>query len=159
MTEAIQGPSIKDMASEVTSSIHSAAEAITGDGTKSGAQSALGSSVTESKKITDLDRDMIDVHSKQPMTTDFGHKISNTDNWLKIANDKATGPHLLEDQQAREKASTTNFVNVLTSKPFRRFIASIMNVFLSELFTLGDRLLSENLRFSKARRTLRLHLC
>jgi hypothetical protein len=113
MTEAIQVQSIKDMASEVTSGIHKAADAITDNGTKSGAQSALGSSGTESKKIKDLHRDMIDVHSNQPMTTDFGHKVSNTDNWLKIANDKATGPHLLEDQQAREKASAANFVTVL----------------------------------------------
>jgi hypothetical protein len=107
MTEAIQTQTIKDMASEVTQGLHKATEAVMGDGTKAGAQSSLGGSATESKKIKDLSRDMIDVHTKQPITTDFGHKVSNTDNWLKIASDKSTGPHLLEDQQAREKVNAT----------------------------------------------------
>ena len=99
--------SISNAASEITNVVNSAASAMTSNG-ESGkaAQSQLGSNGTESKKIKDLQRDMIDIHSSQPMTTDFGHKIANTDNWLKIASDKSTGPHLLEDQQAREKASS-----------------------------------------------------
>lgn len=78
------------MATEVSASLRKATEAIIGDR-------------PDSKKIKDLHRDTVDVHSDQPMTTDWGHKVSNTDNWLRIANEKSTGPNLLEDQQAREK--------------------------------------------------------
>jgi len=108
MAEAIQVQSIKKVASEVTDSLHKASETVTGDGGKAGAQSFLEAKGTESDKIKDLHRDMIDVHSSRSMTTDFGQKVSNTDNWLKIATEKHTGPHLLEDQQAREKASSAS---------------------------------------------------
>jgi hypothetical protein len=113
MTEAVQVQSIKNMASEITSGIQKVSEAVTGDGPKGGAQSSLGSHGTETKKVKDLDRNTIDVHSSQPITTDFGHKVSNTDNWLKIASDKSTGPHLLEDQQGREKVSYLTFAKVI----------------------------------------------
>lgn len=55
------------------------------------------------KKLADLSRDTADVHSTTPFTTDHGTKVSNTDNWLRIVDDKKTGPSLLEDQVAREK--------------------------------------------------------
>jgi hypothetical protein len=139
------------MTSEITNSLRQAAEAVTGNGSKEGAQSSLGSDGTESKKIKDLQRDMIDVHSSQPMTTDFGHKISDTDNWLKIASDKSTGPHLLEDQQAREKASAAALSTSSSDTPVCRFIASIMSAFLSVSFTPADLLLLANSRSSKAR--------
>lgn len=58
---------------------------------------------TQSAKIKDLERDMRDTHSSQPITTDFGQRVANTENWLKVASDKTTGPHLLEDHIAREK--------------------------------------------------------
>ena len=64
---------------------------------------AAGANGTESAKIQNFQHNMKDVHSGQPMTTDYGIKISNPDNWLKIASSQATGPHLLEDQVAREK--------------------------------------------------------
>lgn len=159
MTEAIQVKSVKDMASEVTDGLHKATEAVMGDGAKAGAQSSLRGSTTESKKIKDLTRDMIDVHTKQPMTTDFGHKVSNTDNWLKVASDKSTGPHLLEDQQAREKVNATAAPSSSWANLVSRFIASTMSVFPSELFTLEDLLLSANSHSSKAQRMLLLHLC
>lgn len=66
--------------------------------------SANGDS-TYSKKVGDLERDIKDQHSKQHMTTDFGSKIDDPDHWLKVANEDKIGPHLLEDQQARERAS------------------------------------------------------
>lgn len=37
------------------------------------------------------------------ITADFGTKQSNTDDWLRVANDKTTGPMLLEDVFGREK--------------------------------------------------------
>ena len=62
-----------------------------------------GRSVKASKKLEDMERDVIDVAKSQHMITDFGHKVSNTDNWLKVASKDQTGAHLLEDQVAREK--------------------------------------------------------
>ena len=45
-----------------------------------------------------------DVHNKNArITSDFGVKQSNTDDWLKIVNEDKTGPMLLEDLFVREK--------------------------------------------------------
>ncbi|KAL4895613.1 catalase A [Aspergillus ambiguus] len=58
---------------------------------------------SKDKKIVDLDPDTVDVHTKQPMTTDHGVRISNTDNWLRAVDNAHSGPSMLEDQIAREK--------------------------------------------------------
>jgi catalase len=60
-------------------------------------------SETEDGKFADMQKDTVDVHAKQHMTTDYGIKISDPDHWLRVADDKSTGPSLLEDQIAREK--------------------------------------------------------
>lgn len=54
-------------------------------------------------KIADLQKDTYELNDKTHMTTDYGIKISDTDHWLRVANEKNTGPMLLEDQIAREK--------------------------------------------------------
>lgn len=54
-------------------------------------------------KTADLAKDTVDANTKCPMTTDYGIKISNPDNWLRVGSEKQTGPSLLEDQIAREK--------------------------------------------------------
>lgn len=54
-------------------------------------------------KFADMQADTVDVHAKQHMTTDYGIKISDPDHWLRVANEKRTGPSLLEDQIARER--------------------------------------------------------
>ena len=55
-------------------------------------------------KIKDLERDTVDqATNKTGLTTDHGVPISDTDNWLKVTNGPTVGPHLLEDQSAREK--------------------------------------------------------
>ena len=54
-------------------------------------------------KKADLQRDTKDVNSGVKQTTDFGIGISDLDHWLKVANDDRPGPHLLEDQIARER--------------------------------------------------------
>src|ERR1051326_5260133 len=55
-------------------------------------------------KIRDLQADTKDYHDKNNrITTDYGVKQTNTDDWLKVANDDHTGPMLLEDPFAREK--------------------------------------------------------
>jgi catalase len=60
---------------------------------------------SSNQKIKDLEKDIKTPSEKMHMTTDFGHKIANPDNWLKVVSENRTGPHLLEDQQAREKVS------------------------------------------------------
>jgi hypothetical protein len=58
----------------------------------------------EPAKIKDLQCDVRETSSAdQPITTDYGIRVSNTDNWLKVATEQATGPLLLEDPIAREK--------------------------------------------------------
>jgi len=55
-------------------------------------------------KIADLSRDTRDVHNKDArITTDYGVKQSNTDDWLMVGSEDKTGPMLLEDNAAREK--------------------------------------------------------
>ncbi|KAF2766187.1 CAT2 catalase [Teratosphaeria nubilosa] len=59
---------------------------------------------TESVKINDLAQETKNYHDpNNRITTDFGTVQSNTDDWLKLANENKTGPMLLEDHMAREK--------------------------------------------------------
>ena len=56
------------------------------------------------KKAADLQKDTVDYHAKgNVLTTDFGVKQANTDDWLKVATEDHTGPQLLEDHMGREK--------------------------------------------------------
>lgn len=68
-------------------------------------QDAMKSVGGEDKKIADLAHDTVDVHKKAKFTTDYGCPVADTDHWLKVVNDKSSGPSLLEDQIAREKVS------------------------------------------------------
>ena len=54
-------------------------------------------------KIADLQKDTHELNDKSHMTADYGIKVSDPDHWLRVANEKNTGPTLLEDQIAREK--------------------------------------------------------
>jgi catalase len=55
-------------------------------------------------KVAQLAADTKDVHDKSwRMTSDFGVKQNNTDDWLKVATDDQQGPMLLEDHFGREK--------------------------------------------------------
>lgn len=54
-------------------------------------------------KQADLQKDTVEVNGSQPLTTDYGIKVNNTDNWLRGVDGSTTGPSLLEDQIAREK--------------------------------------------------------
>jgi len=66
------------------------------------AKGAIDSQST--KKITDLARDTKDVHDKSwKITSDYGVKQSNTDDWLRVVSEDKTGPSLLEDPFGREK--------------------------------------------------------
>jgi catalase len=55
-------------------------------------------------KAADLQKDIVDYHAPgNVITTDFGVKQANTDDWLKVATEDHTGPQLLEDHMGREK--------------------------------------------------------
>lgn len=68
-------------------------------------QEAVQKAASKEKKHVELSNDTTDVNKNQSLTTDAGVKISNTDQWLRAANEDRTGPMLLEDQIAREKVS------------------------------------------------------
>jgi catalase len=92
------------MASSVVGGIHKAQETI---------RAAAG----QDKKSADLSQDTADVNAKLKLTTDHGVKISDTDHWLKVANENTSGPSLLEDQIAREKVCPSE------KRYFRRSLA------------------------------------
>ncbi|KAF2787870.1 catalase-domain-containing protein [Melanomma pulvis-pyrius CBS 109.77] len=57
-----------------------------------------------SKKTTDLQKNTKDVHDKNwRITSDYGVKQANTDEWLTVTSEDKTGPMLLEDNFGREK--------------------------------------------------------
>jgi catalase len=56
-------------------------------------------------KLADMARDVSEPTDKDRLTSDFGVRQSNTDDWLRVANNDHTGPSLLEDPFAREKVS------------------------------------------------------
>ncbi|KAI0050664.1 catalase [Auriscalpium vulgare] len=59
---------------------------------------------TTTAKRKDLERDIVESSSSANyLTNDHGVKVANTDDWLKISDGTNIGPHLLEDQFAREK--------------------------------------------------------
>ncbi|KAJ5996504.1 hypothetical protein N7522_008164 [Penicillium canescens] len=60
-------------------------------------------SKTADGKFADLQKDTVELNSKQHMSTDYGIKITDPDHWLRVVDGKKTGPSLLEDQIAREK--------------------------------------------------------
>jgi hypothetical protein len=58
----------------------------------------------ENAKVASMAADTKDVHDKNHrITSDFGVKQSNTDNWLSASTENKNGPMLLEDQFGREK--------------------------------------------------------
>jgi catalase len=61
----------------------------------------------EGRKVADLAKNTVDYNDpKNRITTDYGVKQSNTDDWLKVVSDSHTGPMLLEDHASREKISS-----------------------------------------------------
>lgn len=66
-------------------------------------QQQLGGSL-EGQKAAQLANNTKDYHDpKNRITTDYGVKQNNTDDWLKVVTEDKTGPSLLEDHAAREK--------------------------------------------------------
>jgi catalase len=56
-------------------------------------------------KISDLQRDTRVDEDGSRLTSDFGVRQANTDDWLKVVSEDHTGPMLLEDMFGREKVS------------------------------------------------------
>ena len=54
-------------------------------------------------KVSQLDNISQDVTKNDRITSDFGVKQGNTDDWYRVTNDDTVGPMLLEDSFAREK--------------------------------------------------------
>ena len=79
----------------------------TSAGTMSTAKDMNGSSGVVNKKLEDMEKDVYNVHKPQHMTTDVGHKVSNTDKWPKVGSKDHVGAHILEDQVAHEKVGMT----------------------------------------------------
>lgn len=61
------------------------------------------SKITDDPKRRDMKHDIVDCTSKSVLTTDYGIKVRDTDNWLRVSDGQKPGPSLLEDQIAREK--------------------------------------------------------
>lgn len=61
-------------------------------------------------KVAQLAAVTKDVHDdKWRITSDYGAKQTNTDDWLTVGNDDQTGPSLLEDHFGREKVCLTAY--------------------------------------------------
>lgn len=71
------------------------------------AQRATQSAASKNKKLVDLSRDTVNVHTNEPQNADHGVRIENPDQWLRVVDERKTGPSLLEDQIAREKVLST----------------------------------------------------
>ncbi|KAK0711763.1 catalase-like domain-containing protein [Lasiosphaeris hirsuta] len=65
------------------------------------AQSAIMGS--KGDKISDLSQDTKEMSEKDRLTTDYGVKQTNPEDWLKVVSEDKTGPMLLEDSFARER--------------------------------------------------------
>lgn len=62
-----------------------------------------GNAIMADAKQAQLAENTVEHDPKTQMTTDFGAKINNTDDWLRVTTNDKTGPMLLEDPIAREK--------------------------------------------------------
>lgn len=73
-------------------------------------QSVLGETVhaakdalAGNKKVANIRGDVVEQTDKMKLTSDFGVKEPDTDNWLSASTNGRQGPLLLEDNFAREK--------------------------------------------------------
>lgn len=64
---------------------------------------AAVSSAMSDKKTVDMLPEIREPNTKEPLTSDFGVKHGNHDNWLSASSNDRQGPLLLEDNFGREK--------------------------------------------------------
>lgn len=68
------------------------------------AEKAKEMTSAKNAKVAQLAADTKDVNDKSwRITSDYGVKQNNTDDWLKVATEDKQGPALLEDHFGREK--------------------------------------------------------
>lgn len=70
----------------------------------------MGSKGSEAK-VAQLEHTTVEPTKDSRITSDFGTKQSNTDNWLRVNSNEQTGPMLLEDSFAREKVRARLLTN------------------------------------------------
>jgi catalase len=58
---------------------------------------------SQKNKLDQLNAASVEPTKEARITADFGTKQTNTDDWLRVSNEKKTGPMLLEDTFGREK--------------------------------------------------------
>jgi catalase len=91
------------MASIIPTTVHKAQHAV------------MGSKGDTGDKLADMARDVREHSDKDRLTSDWGVRQSNTDDWLRVTNEEHTGPSLLEDPFAREKVTHYKFGETLPS--------------------------------------------
>ncbi|KAB8298939.1 hypothetical protein EYC80_001091 [Monilinia laxa] len=64
---------------------------------------AVSSAMSSNKKTADMQPEIREPNTKESLTSDFGVKSSNHDNWLSASDGDRQGPLLLEDNFGREK--------------------------------------------------------
>lgn len=64
---------------------------------------AVSSVMSSNKKTADMQPEMREPNTKESLTSDFGVKSGNHDNWLSASTEDRQGPLLLEDNFSREK--------------------------------------------------------
>lgn len=72
-------------------------------------EAIMGSKGSQSK-ATQLATDTVEPTKETRITSDFGTKQSNTDDWLRVNSEDKIGPMLLEDPFAREKVSIASML-------------------------------------------------
>jgi catalase len=85
------------------------------DTLKKAQQVMMGASGNKNAQLLES---MVTPDEKSRITTDYGVKQANTDEWLRVTSDNQTGPMLLEDPFAREKVSIQ--INAATNPAHQR---------------------------------------
>lgn len=105
------------------------------------------------RKVADLDTVTQSVSPNDRVTSDFGVKMGNVDEWLRVASAEKTGPMLLEDSFSREMVSIPILVSYMHINGLDRFIDSIMSASPNESSMRGELALLETSGCSKAQKT------
>ena len=72
-------------------------------------QAVMGHGNDKNRQLAD---NMVEPTKDSRITTDYGVKQSNTDDWLKVVREDKTGPMLLEDPHGREKVESHSKLDV-----------------------------------------------
>ena len=124
-------------------------------------EKATAMTSAKNQKIADLSAATKDVHDKNwRITSDWGTKQTNTDDWLKVASDDHTGPMLLEDGFGREKVTlppTSTFA--VTRSNFIRSTALTMSEFQSVSYMHAALAPMGNSPYSSRLQTSHLQVC